>query len=70
MRYSCRMRFALGLLLVDVPVIAVAALVGHDDPVGTVTAVVEWREQHPITLLASVPAVVLVAWRLTRRETR
>ena len=59
--------FLVGVALVDIPVLALVAIVGHDHPVQTVTSFVEWRADHPWTFLLAIPAVMFTVTRIRRR---
>lgn len=62
-------RFVLGLVLVDLPVLVAAVVCGIWLGFGhTISAVMEWRVEHPWSLIPTAVVFGLLVYRLERRR--
>ena len=61
-------RFVFFLVFVDIPILAAAVVYGHDDPVGSARALLEWREAHPWSMLPTAALAVWLAYRTYMRS--
>lgn len=57
-------RFVIGLLLVDIPVMATLLVIGWPEPWDEAMRWYRWREAHPWVSAVTLPAAVVLMWRI------
>ena len=62
-------QFVLGVVLIDLPALAVALAFGFAHGFArSYNDVTEWRLQHPWSMVPSVALAALLVWRIVRRR--